>query len=547
MRGNQSEKNEGTGTTKYYYDSLSRIKTVLEPGQTQNYEYDDLDNIKEMAVLKGYKVEETKYLYDNDSRLMLQETNDGIDNTQKRFTYDANGNQLTKDEVVKRNGSTVASKDWNYWYDGFNQLSRVQNPDDQFTDYTYNGNGLRTKKDFGDKSINYYYNNSNIIMETDKNNAVTAKNIRGLKLIYRESNANGKDPQYLYYLHNAHGDVTQLLNEKAEVIKDYRYDAFGQEEMPEDKVFGGKKSGELWRQEVEKIDNPFRYCGEYLDEETGNYYLRARYYDPSVQRFINEDSYAVAYGAAWKEHLYAYAGNNPINYMDPSGHFSISTSVKSIVSVVTAIAQKVVSNNTSSNSSKGTFGSNVRAAANIVINIVKSYLSNNKKTNSSSGGTNGSNSNNDKKTKTPPAPIQPVWPVVGAPIKEYTSHNPPKHVGIDISEAPGGIKGKTIVAPFDGTVVKTIQKRDKNGNFISYGEYVAIDSVINGQNCRIYFAHMLEDSTVVKEGQKIKAGEQIGKVGSTGYSSGPHLHLEIRIRVNGKDSGYLDPMNLFKK
>jgi hypothetical protein len=37
----------------------------------------------------------------------------------------------------------------------------------------------------------------------------------------------------LYYLPNAHGDVTQLLNQKAEVIKDYRYDAFGQEEAPE--------------------------------------------------------------------------------------------------------------------------------------------------------------------------------------------------------------------------------------------------------------------------------------------------------------------------
>jgi len=45
MRGNQIEKNEGTGTTKYYYDALSRIKTAIMPDKTQNYEYDDLDNI----------------------------------------------------------------------------------------------------------------------------------------------------------------------------------------------------------------------------------------------------------------------------------------------------------------------------------------------------------------------------------------------------------------------------------------------------------------------------------------------------------------------
>jgi len=47
----------------------------------------------------------------------------------------------------------------------------------------------------------------------------------------------------------------------------------------------------MWQAETDEIDNPFRYCGEYLDEETGNYYLRARYYDPGIQRFITQDSY----------------------------------------------------------------------------------------------------------------------------------------------------------------------------------------------------------------------------------------------------------------
>ncbi|PKM39218.1 MAG: hypothetical protein CVV03_12650 [Firmicutes bacterium HGW-Firmicutes-8] len=323
-RGNQTLKDEGPDKTMYYYDPLSRIKTALAPDKIQNYEYDDLDNIKELTEIKDTKIEQTSYLYDKDSRLLLQETDKGSENVQHRFTYDAVGNQLTKDEVVKRNGSTIASKTFNYWYNGFNQLSRVQNPDGQFTDYTYNGIGLRTKKDFGDKATNYYYNGGNIILETDKNNAVTAKNVRGLRLIYRESYANGTDPTYLFYLHNAHGDVTQLLNEKGQVIKDYRYDAFGKEEMPESKVFGGKQTTELWRQEVEKIDNPFRYCGEYLDEETGNYYLRARYYDPNVQRFTSEDSYGVEKGAAWKEHLYGYGNNNPMRFIDVTGHWGES-------------------------------------------------------------------------------------------------------------------------------------------------------------------------------------------------------------------------------
>ncbi len=75
---------------------------------------------------------------------------------------------------------------------------------------------------------------------------------------------------------------------------------------------------------MEKIDNPFRYCGEYLDEETGNYYLRARYYDPSIQRFTQEDLYSIAYGAAWREHPYGYSANNPIKFIDPTGHLIVN-------------------------------------------------------------------------------------------------------------------------------------------------------------------------------------------------------------------------------
>lgn len=60
-------------------------------------------------------------------------------------------------------------------------------------------------------------------------------------------------------------------------------------------------------------NNPFRYCGEYLDIETGYIYLRARYYDPSIGRFISEDSAKDGYN--W----YAYCANNPIRYIEPSG------------------------------------------------------------------------------------------------------------------------------------------------------------------------------------------------------------------------------------
>ncbi|WP_418791465.1 RHS repeat domain-containing protein [Phosphitispora sp. TUW77] len=245
-RGNQIQKDEGNGTTKYYYDPLSWIKTALLPDdKIQNYEYDDLDNIKQVTEITGNKIEETSYLYDNNSRLLLQETKKGGETVQHRFTYDAVGNQLTKEDVFKINGNTMATKAFSYDYNGFNQLQRVHTPDNSFVEYTYNGNGLRTKKDFGDSATNYYYNAGNIILETDRDNTVTAANIRGLKLIYRENSPGHVDAQMLFYLHNAHGDVTQLLDEKGQLIKDYRYDPFGQEETTPLPAFGGKQTTEL--------------------------------------------------------------------------------------------------------------------------------------------------------------------------------------------------------------------------------------------------------------------------------------------------------------
>ena len=102
-----------------------------------------------------------------------------------------------------------------------------------------------------------------------------------------------------YYYHQDEQLSTAFItNEKREIQNHYQYDAFGNGICQE-----------------EGISNRIRYTGQQYDGVTGQYYLRARYYNPIVGRFLQEDVYQ---GDGLN--LYAYCGNNPVRYYDPSGY-----------------------------------------------------------------------------------------------------------------------------------------------------------------------------------------------------------------------------------
>ena len=142
--------------------------------------------------------------------------------------------------------------------------------------------------------------------------------IRVLTLIYAK---NGETKTY--YRFNGHGDVIALANSNGAIIKRYKYDSFGVEENPG--IFD---------------TNVFRYCGEYYDVETKTIYLRARYYDAETGRFTQQDgwNYAVP-GFLLSLNLYTYCWNNPVSYIDPSGHFSITAfAIKALVGAAINVA-----------------------------------------------------------------------------------------------------------------------------------------------------------------------------------------------------------------
>lgn len=102
-------------------------------------------------------------------------------------------------------------------------------------------------------------------------------------------------------------------------------------------------------------------------------------------------------------------------------------------------------------------------------------------------------------------------------------HGREHHSGIDIGRKSDGtsIDGAAIVATADGTVIQA-------GYRGGYGNTVMVD---HGNGVVTLYAHQQSGGIKVSNGQKVSKGERIGTVGSTGYSTGPHLHFEVR--VNG--------------
>lgn len=118
-----------------------------------------------------------------------------------------------------------------------------------------------------------------------------------------------------------------------------------------------------------------------------------------------------------------------------------------------------------------------------------------------------------------------IFPVQGLSKSNINNKTYPSykgHTGVDVNI---GVSGKSVVAVKDGTVVIS-EARINNGKYYSYGEYIVIS---HGDGTMTLYAHMLANSRKVKVRDKVKQGQVIGTVGSTGNSTGTHLHFEVRV------------------
>ena len=137
---------------------------------------------------------------------------------------------------------------------------------------------------------------------------------------------------------------------------------------------------------------------------------------------------------------------------------------------------------------------------------------------------NASNSNVSNITNNPSSSGY-IRPIVGYSITTgwmgYSGHT-----GVDFSGS--GIAGKPVLAVKAGTVVTSTALKYANGNYRSYGEYIVIN---HHDGTMTLYAHGAPGSRLVSAGQTVSQGQQIMSVGTTGNSTGYHLHFEVR--VNG--------------
>lgn len=173
----------------------------------------------------------------------------------------------------------------------------VSQPGDN-TAYEYDGDGTRVSKTRDGVKTKYINDIARrfvqVLMETDNAGIVQAIYTYGNSLI--SMNRAGTNS---YYHYDGLGTVKQVTNNSEAVVASYTYDGFGN-------LIASTGT----------INNPYGFTGEQQFGETDSLvFLRARYYKPSIGRFIRRDPIGYADGL----NLYAYAKNNPVNLRDPSG------------------------------------------------------------------------------------------------------------------------------------------------------------------------------------------------------------------------------------
>jgi RHS repeat-associated protein len=300
--------------------SLRRTDASRELVDTASWEHDACDRL----VAESRDGRRREFLYSKASRLVEVRSSDR--NFDELFKLDSSGNRVdaggkacTYDSMNRllRQGSRE------FEYDG--QGNQISDRDDQqFSSYSYNGRGQLIGVRKGGLTIEYEYDPLGRRIGKRVGGVTTRFQWAGTQLLSESTDDGNKVvrrdyvfcPEFLTPLAFREGPSVYnihcgRLQEPLCVT-----DSNGQVVWKADYLSFGRAIAS-----VEKIRQPLRLPGQYCDDETGLYYAVARYYDPSVGRFLSMDTRRVP---GTSLNYYTYCDGDPVNRVDPTGEISLT-------------------------------------------------------------------------------------------------------------------------------------------------------------------------------------------------------------------------------
>lgn len=349
-QGSLVEVKEEGGVTRYEYDNITHLvtKEILANGVTTSYRYNEDSQVVDVLHqdCQGKLILHYEYDYDKQGNCIFiqEETPEQIKNTQceydlldrlilveddqghfEKYTYDSLGNRLSKatpsetihykydaqnrliqagdtfysyDSVGNLIKKSSAKGETTYSYDPTGKLIAYFDGSNHVT-FEYDGHGNRISKTVNGKST-YFINDpiaplSRVLMEKDDQGQWTKKYIYGNSRVAQKG-ASGSD----YFLYNHPGKSVSCLAHANGTQTHLQYGSFGNSRNP-------------------SYETPYGFNGEEADPETGLIYLRNRYYDPEIGRFISPDYVLGSLQNPQTLNPYVFVLNNPLTFVDPTG------------------------------------------------------------------------------------------------------------------------------------------------------------------------------------------------------------------------------------
>lgn len=311
---------DGESAVNYTYDNANRLTQISKGGATVTIAYDNSNRRTSLTLPNGVV---TEYSYDSASQLTgLTYKYGGSTLGSLSYTYDAARRRTSVSGSYARTNlpSAVGSATYNaanqqtafggltltydlngnltgdgtntFSWDARNQLSSISGG--VSASFGYDARGRRNTKTVSSTTTNYLYDGRNVVQELSSGTP-TANLLTGhLDEIFTRA----ESAATVSFLADGIGSILGLTNSSGAVQTEYTYQPFG----------SSSTSGTA-------NSNSSQFTARENDG-TGLYFYRARYYSPTLHRFVSQDPIGFAAG---DPNLYAYVGNSPLNFVDPLG------------------------------------------------------------------------------------------------------------------------------------------------------------------------------------------------------------------------------------